>query len=99
MIKTLSNIFKQDKEKFISPDFKYPVRQDGLDGNYLLYASWNYKFFFILLENLYFDAVEPVIKKYEKESLKKEGRNRKNLINPYIPGTWFPYLLCLPPSS
>ena len=29
--------------KFISPDFKYPVRPDGLDGNYLLYTSWNYK--------------------------------------------------------
>ena len=30
---------------------------------------------------LYFDAVEPVIKKYEKESLKKEGR-KKNDKNP-----------------
>ena len=31
-------------------------------------------------ENLYFDAVEPIIKKYEKESLKKEGlkKNDKN---------------------
>ena len=29
-------------------------------------------------ENLYFDAVEPVIKKYEKESLKKEGRKKND---------------------
>ena len=31
-------------------------------------------------ENLYFDAAEPIIKKYEKESLKKEGhkKNDKN---------------------
>ena len=31
-------------------------------------------------ENLYFDAVEPIIEKYEKESLKKEEskRNDKN---------------------
>jgi len=28
-------------------------------------------------ENLYFDVVEPIIEKYEKESLKKEG-NRKD---------------------
>ena len=27
---------------------------------------------------LYFDAVEPVIKKYEKESLKKEGRKKND---------------------
>lgn len=29
-------------------------------------------------ENLYFDAVEPVIKKYEKESMKKEGRKKND---------------------
>ena len=29
-------------------------------------------------ENFYFDAVEPVIKKYEKESLKKEGRKKND---------------------
>lgn len=29
-------------------------------------------------ENLYFDAVEPIIKKYEKESLKKEGRKKND---------------------
>ena len=27
---------------------------------------------------LYFDAVEPIIKKYEKESLKKEGRKKND---------------------
>ena len=27
---------------------------------------------------LYFDAVEPVIKKYEKESMKKEGRKKND---------------------
>ena len=29
-------------------------------------------------ENLYFDAVEPIIKKYEKEILKKEGRKKND---------------------
>ncbi len=29
-------------------------------------------------ENLYFDAVKPAIKKYEKESLKKEGRKKND---------------------
>ena len=29
-------------------------------------------------ENLYFDAVEQVIKKYEKESMKKEGRKKND---------------------
>ena len=29
-------------------------------------------------KNFYFDAVEPVIKKYEKESLKKEGRKKND---------------------
>ena len=29
-------------------------------------------------ENFYFDAVEPVIKKYEKESMKKEGRKKND---------------------
>ena len=29
-------------------------------------------------ENVYFDALETVIRKYEKESLKKEGRKKND---------------------